>query len=135
MRSRNWSEKTSEKMSAPMHAAADAPAPEDDEGHAHPAAAGDDVEREAAEQREREERAADGHQRAAEHQRQVARPGHVDAGGVRRLRVLAHGADLEAEARSLKEPPRGRDDDQEGDPGQSVLVEDRADPAQRRRTG
>ena len=77
MRRRNWSEKTSEKSRAADDAATDPPAPEDHERDAHPAAAGDDVEREAAQQGERDERAADGHQRAADHQRQVAGAGHA----------------------------------------------------------
>ncbi len=64
---------------------------------AHPAAAGDDVEREAAEQRERDECAADRHQRAPEHQREVAGPADADAGGVGRLGVLADSADLQPE--------------------------------------
>ena len=130
MRRRNWSEKIEREDQRADDAATDAPAAEDDERDAYPATAGDDVEREAAEQRQRDEGAADGHQRAADHEGQVAGACDVDPGRVGRFGVLADGPDLEAEARTLKEPPCRRHHDQERDPGQRVLVEDGADLAQ-----
>ena len=63
-------------------------------------------------------------------ERQVARADHVDAGRVGCLRVLANRPHLQPEARALEDPPRRGDDDEEGDPGQPVLVEDRAGIAQ-----
>ena len=61
---------------------------------------GDFVEEEGREGRERQERAADRHQPAADHHRADAQRGHREALRLDRLRVLADGADREAERRA-----------------------------------
>ena len=117
-------------------APADAPAPEDDERDAHPAAPRDDVEREAAEHRERQEGAADGHQRAADHQRQVADPRDARCRprrpppGSRRPR-----GSTSPKRRPLEQPPRDRHDDEERDVRQAVLAERSRRPRRGRRAG
>ena len=113
-----------------QHAPPDAPAAEDDEREAHPATARDDVQGEAAQHGERQERTAHGHQRAADHQRHVAHPGHADARSVGRLRVLAHGPDREAQRRPPQQPPGRGCHDQERDVRQAVLLRDGADLTQ-----
>ena len=110
----------------------DPPAAEDDQRDTHPAAARDDVQGEAAQHRERDERAAHGHQATADDERQVADPGHVDARRVGGLRVLADGPDGQAQWRMAEHPPGERGDHQERDVGEAVLIEDHTDVAQSR---
>src|SRR3989304_3333266 len=81
IRSRNWSENSSEKSSAP-----NTPRP--------------------IRQRPKMTSATHPHQRPPDHQREVARPTDVDPGRVGRLGVVPHGPDLQSEAGSLEHPPR-----------------------------
>ncbi len=93
------------------------PRAEDDQRDADPAAAVDHLEEERVEGRHGEEGAADRHQRAAGDDCAHADCGDADALSLHRRRVLAGGADREAERRAV-EHPGGQRDGEEGEIGE-----------------
>ena len=129
MRSRNWSEKTSEKMSAPItprpmrqrpkmtRATATQPRPAMMSSVKLPSSAS----------------VMNAH-RWPSALRRASAPGNACGPRRRRRRPPPRGSRPPRGPRgrnsNAEEPPGGGHDDQEGEPGQSALVEDRAEPAQ-----